>query len=1070
MKRSQHCDHIPQTRAIRRERLQCGPKAKPPLLQAPLICADRKLLLLTTALASTLVIGSLAGPTPAAAVVTCIGDIGSGVPISHLAVADTIICVNTEARTNAAGNAISLQTIGNNFPVDLDNSGDLSATALGIISYTNGDSSSTIIVNSGDIAVDSVAAGFGISALGFGTNSPIDIVNSGDITVSAGILGFGIQAYSYAAGSSIDIVNSGDVAVTADTSDGFGVYARVYDADSPIDIVNSGDITVSAAGVASEAFGIYAQTGSIVADSDNSPITIVNSGDITVTDSGGGHAYGIHARTTFGGDSPLSLGNSGDIAVTAADSGWGINATTGVADPNNPLDLVNSGDIAVSAGNFGFGIDATTFEPDSPLTLLNSGDLTVTAAGGFSEGIRASAFDDDSPLSIVNSGDLTVVDTGAFAFGIDAYTAGDNNPIDIVNSGKIAAVASFASYGIAAETQGAASPISIVNSGSIDPMIGIDAKTYGPGSSISIENSGSVYGDVTGIVALSTYGTTSIVNTGGITAQSFSAIDAKGGSATILNWGLITGFVDLTDAADRFSNGEGGVFETKLISDFNGGVDLFSNAKGGKVLAATDGSAVEISSFEELERFENKGLITLRDGEVGDLFTISNTLGLSDLDFVASGKSRLAVDAFLGPPGSTADNFVINGDVSGKTRLVVNNTSPGPGAFNPVGIPVVYVNGNVSPHAFFLPKPIDTGFFNYDLFFKQSGGGIFELKSFLGREAFVLPQLITAAQDLWYAGSSTWFDRTVDLRVLLNGGPPVAYNPQAKYAEAALQGAPITPAVWVRGGGSWLDREGSESVAAYGRNYRYQLDRDLETMDFQMGLDLGKRGLLSPEDMLVFGVLGGFVRASLDYDQLVQKFDFRGGQVGGYATYLSGGLFVDTLLNAHLLELDPNAVFDNHGSLDANTVGLRTDTGYRFGSFSGGAFIEPLATIAVTWTEIESFSIGNNKASFDDDPSVRGRLGLRVGTSFAMWSGARMEPFIIGGVWGNLSDNNRATLVSTGTAFHLEDELNDVWGEVSAGLNFFNPSASTAIFVNVDTSFGEELEGVGGKAGMRVSW
>jgi hypothetical protein len=81
-----------------------------------------------------------------------------------------------------------------------------------------------------------------------------------------------------------------------------------------------------------------------------------------------------------------------------------------------------------------------------------------------------------------------------------------------------------------------------------------------------------------------------------------------------------------------------------------------------------------------------------------------------------------------------------------------------------------------------------------------------------------------------------------------------------------------------------------------------------------------------------------------------------------------------------------------------------------------------------------------------------------------------MEPFIIGSVWGNLSDNNRATLLSTCTALHLEDELNDEWGEVSAGLNFFNPSASTAVFVKVDTSFGEELEGVGGNAGMRVSW
>ena len=30
-----------------------------------------------------------------------------------------------------------------------------------------------------------------------------------------------------------------------------------------------------------------------------------------------------------------------------------------------------------------------------------------------------------------------------------------------------------------------------------------------------------------------------------------------------------------------------------------------------------------------------------------------------------------------------------------------------------------------------------------------------------------------------------------------------------------------------------------------------------------------------------------------------------------------------------------------------------------------------------------------------------------------------------------------ATLVSTGTTFHLEDNLQDVWGEVSAGVNFF---------------------------------
>jgi hypothetical protein len=65
---------------------------------------------------------------------------------------------------------------------------------------------------------------------------------------------------------------------------------------------------------------------------------------------------------------------------------------------------------------------------------------------------------------------------------------------------------------------------------------------------------------------------------------------------------------------------------------------------------------------------------------------------------------------------------------------------------------------------------------------------------------------------------------------------------------------------------------------------------------------------------------------------------------------------------------------------------------------------------------------------------------------------------------------NQATLVSTGTTFILKDDLDDVWGEVSAGVNFFNPSANTSVFAKLDVTFGDDIEGVGGKAGMRVSW
>ena len=59
---------------------------------------------------------------------------------------------------------------------------------------------------------------------------------------------------------------------------------------------------------------------------------------------------------------------------------------------------------------------------------------------------------------------------------------------------------------------------------------------------------------------------------------------------------------------------------------------------------------------------------------------------------------------------------------------------------------------------------------------------------------------------------------------------------------------------------------------------------------------------------------------------------------------------------------------------------------------------------------------------------------------------------------------------NAGTTFKLEDDLQDVCGEVSAGVNFFNPSANTSVFAKVDVTFGDDVDGIGGKAGMRVSW
>jgi hypothetical protein len=72
---------------------------------------------------------------------------------------------------------------------------------------------------------------------------------------------------------------------------------------------------------------------------------------------------------------------------------------------------------------------------------------------------------------------------------------------------------------------------------------------------------------------------------------------------------------------------------------------------------------------------------------------------------------------------------------------------------------------------------------------------------------------------------------------------------------------------------------------------------------------------------------------------------------------------------------------------------------------------------------------------------------------------------------GNLgSDSNRATLTSNGTTFHFEDDLDETWGVVSAGVNFFNFAANTTVFAKLDVIFGDETDGVSGKGGLRMSW
>jgi hypothetical protein len=164
----------------------------------------------------------LTHPSPASAL-TCAGDVGTGpTPISHLNIDDSIYCINTEPRTNAAGNAITLSTINANHYIYLNNSGILTATSTAIV--------------------------YGISTRTNGATSPITILNSADVTATSTIgVAFGIFAHTYNTNSPVSIENSGDFTVTA-ASRAVGIFERTTGANSPVNIVNSGDFVVRSTG------------------------------------------------------------------------------------------------------------------------------------------------------------------------------------------------------------------------------------------------------------------------------------------------------------------------------------------------------------------------------------------------------------------------------------------------------------------------------------------------------------------------------------------------------------------------------------------------------------------------------------------------------------------------------------------------------------------------------------------------------------------------------------------------------------------------------------------------------
>ena len=891
------------------------------------------------------------------------------------------------------------------------------------------------IVRGDDNGIDARNYGTGkldITANGYVTGDSFDGIyarNDGtDLTITTGVdsvvrgAGRGITANNYGGGA-LTVTANGWVGGYA-SEDGDGIQAYNAEDGSTLTITTGAESTVRGA---------------------DDGIDASNRGDggLTITANGvvRGEGDGVGGPTHYYGAGIRAYNGYG--ATEDEETGY-FNALTITTGAGSQVTGQSYGIIGVNRGH---------------------GDFNVTAnglvVGKTASGISALNYEDGQDL-IIETGSGSKV-TGLGGDGIFAYQNG-NGILDItvngVATGKTDEYEDYDSFGIEAVNRTFFAPTYIT--------VGAGGVAQGQEAGISSDHNG--------------IGSNNIYNDGlvrNLSGESHDlAILAQGGEIYVQNNADIIGTVYLNSFNDP--NGDSDPFEGKnTVMDNNslwdpaGGKNYFGDGledtlnNYGVLLAADDSTTTETTTITGLELFNNNGgLVSLVDGKEGDLLSVSGTEGTK----YQGNNGHLAVDtALAGGPGGLSDQFVIEGSAFGNTSIHVNVVQAN-GA-NLDGIPVVHVQDGFSDASTFtLDGPVNGGFFTWGLRFNDTNPSdlIYELYTLTdangnpipGGGAYEFPAGLAATQDIWLQTASTALQRQADLRSLLTG---VGVTPVADFGED-IEPTPIepriTPGFWFKTFASYAESDDEQNG--------FTLDRNQTTYGGMAGFDFGTQ---SVGDAMMFGIFGGYIASDLEFESTNSDWSYEGPTVGVYATYIDQSLYIDATVKADFLDIniDPDdlASAADDSDTDALNVGARIDAGYKFGH---SLFIEPQASLAVVYTDIDDVDIFGGTVEFENETDVRGRLGMRVGVDHHSDDATVYSADVTGSVWEDFSGDTEVTVVDTGIPdFGVSDDAASTFGDVSLGLSVANPDGWSA-FMRGNYLFADDYEAVAGSAGVRLTW
>lgn len=891
--------------------------------------------------------------------------------------------------------------------------------------------------------------------------STVDIANSGTIE---GRHGAGVEVY---AGTTVRVSNDATI-----TGQGDGVY--LHDVDDAVVDNDRGEITsetangVNVADIADDVW-ITNRFGSIVGN-DGEGIAIEDvGGDVTINNMLFGRIRGewdgiqaaevegqvrifniLGGRITGSGGDGIDLDDIDDDVIIANSFGGRIAGD----DDGIAIDDVWRGDVAILndagtiRGRDGNGIDIDDIDGDVAIVNRYGGRI-------IGENSAISIDDVNGDIAIYNHRGTIYSSDGD---GIDISDA--DGQVTIENGrGSIRGDESA----IAIEAQSV-----VINSRGLIRGEGTDGS---PTISVDTESGATINNGRRGLIR------------GDDRSSDELIVAASGGAVEINNYGDMIGRIDLSSAGDSQSynvvnNYSDDSWTFTGTSEYGGGLsDEFNNTGTTHTTDPDDASANDSTTLAGLEAFnngdaDNDGVLTMQDGYTGDVTTITPTDGGVLLYSGYEGDGFLDVDGFLGSPATSAsDLLVINGDVAGATGVNLADLNSGFGAYDPTGTVVVDVNGETGAGDFFLVGgPVDKGLFQYDLALNPDNEWV--LASAPSQHFFELPSLVSATQAMWQNSAGVWLDRTADLRSAFSASCDGGVSGGLKDSPSVCSPS-VTPGAWAKVIGTTVSTNQNHQAAIFDNAYDYKIETRQRGYGVVAGFDFGRdvQAANGPAAWM-FGLMAGYLKSDLDFDSSSTNAGFEGALVGGYASYISGGWFLDAKIVANIGDMDYSVYAMGTGVKDSanfTSIGGVLDTGYRFNS--GATFIEPGATLSYVSTDLDRLSVFDSTVDFGNDDSFRGRLGVRIG-SVVNTERYKLEPFIGLSAWYEFLGDNTADVVSGGYVISAENDTGGATAEISGGVNLFSlTDKGLSAFFKGNIELGEnDLVGFGGNGGLRYNW